>query len=483
MSEAQVKKTGSYFERGMEQYKQENYKASLPLFIQSREENPSSSLTAYYLGLNYIKLGNDQKAIEQFKDAVTYLPKMKEALIELIHCLYRSDELEEAKKWIAEAESEGIRQAQISFLKGLVLLKEKKFDAALELFQKAKILDPSLEQASQYQIGVIHLKREDLSRAEKAFNEVIDLQPASDLAQYADEYIDAVRKRQEALRPWKISYKTTWQYDDNVILQPENSSLASDITKQSDWRIIYDLKTEYTRRFEGPFRFKARYDFSYSKQNRLGYYNTMIHSANLQPTLYFKKSTLSFPASYSHTIVDDRSYLSNHSLEAVYNFTLGKVQMGQTYLRYDYKDYLWTSSLTEEDPDANELRSGLGWFLFYGKTRGFCNMRYRFNRNWTKGKNGEYTGNRIDALVLVPVLDKLDVWITGRVDFHDFVNTHTAFEIEREDELYTGSVFIAYKFYKEHEFQLQFTFTKNDSNISEYTYSQSIYSTGIQIEF
>jgi pentatricopeptide repeat protein len=155
---AQEKKPTPTLERGIGQYKHENYEEALLTLKKAREEDPESSLAAYYLGLTYKQMQDYNEAIPHLKDAIVYTPKIQGALMELIDCCYQLNRLEEALRWIEEAESEGIRPSQVAFMKGLVLLKQDKDEDAIAAFKRAKEMDAAMSQASNYQIGLAYLK-------------------------------------------------------------------------------------------------------------------------------------------------------------------------------------------------------------------------------------------------------------------------------------------------------------------------------------
>ncbi|MBN2121390.1 MAG: tetratricopeptide repeat protein [Candidatus Omnitrophica bacterium] len=481
--QAQDEKLNPILEQGIGQYKHENFEEALGLLKKAREEDPASTLAAYYLGLNYKKLQDYQLSIPNLRDAVTYSPKIKGALIELIDSLYQVGEYAEAQRWIVEAEKEGIRPAQTAFLKGLVLLKLEDASGAIASFEKAKELDNSMEQAANYQIGVTHLKARDFRYAREAFKAVVGLNPSSSMAEYANEYIDAIVKKEKALRPWKFSFGSCWQYDDNVVLKPSDQSLAANITGQEDSRQVYTGQIEYNHYFKDDFSLKGQYYFYYAKQNDLGFYDTISNTLVVQPSWNFEKSLLAFPLSYNHTIINDTSYLSNPSASAIYNFMIADSNMGQVYLAYSNKDYLWSPSMPDEDRDSNEASSGLGWYFFFAKKKGFFNLRYGFNREWTEGNNWEYFGNKINAALLIPLFEKLNLTISGGTFFQRFLSSHSIFNVYRRDNVYTASSLIAYKFLEDSEIQVQYTYVRDSSNISIYDYDRNIYSIGVQLKF
>jgi len=195
-------------EKAIGLYKHENYEEALPLLQDARAAEPTSTIAAYYLGLTLKQQQKHSDAIPYLRDAVTYTPKIKGALIELIDCLYQVGELTEAHKWIIEAENEGIRPAQIAFLKGLVLLKEGMALEAIDSFEQAKALDPTMEQPCDYQIAIAHMKTKDFSYARKAFEKVVTINPSTNIALYANEYIDILSRQAKGSRPLKFSLTT-----------------------------------------------------------------------------------------------------------------------------------------------------------------------------------------------------------------------------------------------------------------------------------
>ena len=478
-----AEKVNPILERGIGQYKHENYDEALLSLKKAREESPQSTLAAYYLGLTLKQTQNYKGAVPHLRDAVTFSPKIKGALIELIDCLYQLDELEEAKKWIEEAEKEGLRPAQIAFLKGLILLKDGDSQGAISAFEKAKELDKSMAQTSNYQIGIARLKSRAFGDAKLAFKEVIAQDPSSTAASLANEYISAITKAEEATKPLRLSFGAAWQYDDNVILKPSDTSLATDVTDKADSREVFTGKAELNHRFSDLVGISGQYLLYYAKQNDLGFYDLVSNTFAGQPSLYFKNGFLTFPFGYNHVLVNDKAYLSSPFASGVYNFMLGSSSMGQVSVKYQHRDYLWTPSTTDEDRDGNELGAGAGWYLFYAKNRGFLNIRYALNKDWTEGNNWTYLGNRATATVLVPVLDKLNFTVSGDMYLQDFENTHTVYIVRRKDTVWTISALLAYKFYKDSEIQLQYTHILDDSNISIYGYTRNIYSAGVEIKF
>lgn len=477
------KKLNPTIEKGIGLYKHENLDEALVVLKQARLEEPQSTLAAYYLGLTYKQMQDYNSATAHLRDAVTFTPKIKGALIELIDCLNQTGQLEEADKWIAEAEREGIRPAQIAFLKGLVLLKEDKSEEAIKSFTNAKELDVTMTQASDYQIATAYLKTGLYKNAKEVFQQLVLVDPNSTMADFANSYMEAITDRERAMKPFKASAAVYWQYDDNVVLDPGDSNVATNITDKADSREVTTAMAEYNYRFNDVFSLKGQYFFYWAKQNNLGFYDTLSNTFVLQPGITLKNGFLSFPVAYNLTRVNDKAYLSTPSVGGVYNFMVDNHNMGQAYLKYAYKDYMWGPSIPDEDRTGNDFGGGVGWYFFFMKNKGFLNLRYGLLKEWTDGINWENWENDVNATLLVPVVDKLTVTFSGNLSAQYYENSNSVFHVYRRDQVWTLSSLAAYKFYGDSEVQLQYTYVNDDSNIGMYSYTRNVYSVGVEIKF
>ena len=178
----------NFLEKGITEYKAENFEEALEILIKAREQEPRSPEAAYYLGLTYKQVGNYKETVVRFRDAIHLTPSVRDAYTELIEVLYATDQLKEAMDWVKRAEKEGVKPANISFLKGLILLKQGKTKGAIGAFNKAKELDSSLAQAADFQIAMAHAREKRYAEVKESLKAVISIDPASEVASFAREY-------------------------------------------------------------------------------------------------------------------------------------------------------------------------------------------------------------------------------------------------------------------------------------------------------
>lgn len=274
-----------------------------------------------------------------------------------------------------------------------------------------------------------------------------------------------------------------FQYDDNVILKPSDAAVASDIANEEDTREVLTFKGEYNKKFTERLGLNMQYSLYFAKQNDLGDYDVLSNSGIVMPALYFTNATFGVPVGYNRTIVGDKDYLSTISVNPLINFRLGTSQMGQLSGKYQNKNFLRSPIIADENRDSNEYGAGAAWYLFFAKNEGFFSLRYDFNFDDTKGNNWEYLGHKGSATLLVPIFEKLKASVIGEAFLQDFENTHTIYNIKREDKVYTVSTMLAYNFYKSAELQLSYTYIKDNSNITVYDYDRNIYSAGLEVKF
>jgi len=470
-------------EQGISYYKQENYDEALPLLQKARKEDPSSSLAAYYLGITYKKLQNYKEAKMHLIDAVSLTPKIKEALLELIETLYQLGETKEAQKYIAIAETEKIKEAQTAFLKGLILLKEGKNLEAVEAFKSAKQFDGSVSQAADYQIGLAYLKEKRFKEAKSVFKDVMVLDPNSNLADFSDEYVKAIKRKEEAEKPYRITAGAYGEYDTNVLLKPSDTTVAANITGEADWREVYTGLGEYRLKMTDRFSVTPQFSFYRAHENNIGILNVTSYTVTVTPNYNIDKGTIGLPVGYNYTDVGESKYLTTLSATPTLNYLLGKTNMAQATFKYQKNDFTRPAIIPDENRTSNFFAGGLGWYHFFAENKGFFGAHYELDKDDTKGSNWRFLGNRFDATVLYPFWEKFRASLAGEIFLQDFDKTNSVFGKERDDQVYTVSSMLAYNFWKAAELQFRYTFVKDRSNIKVYDYNRNIFGLGLEYKF
>ena len=466
-------------------FQHENYEEALTLFKALRTEQPQSSEVAYYLGMSYKRLQDFLAAQPHLESAVALEPVVKNAYLELIDLLYQCEKFDEAKKWIAVAEKESVNPAQTAFFKGLVLLKEGKDpQGAINSLEEAEKLNSSLAQTVKYQKGLAYVQLNKFKEAKGLFREIIAKDPTTDLAKFANEYISAITRRQETLKPFRGSIGYAVQYDDNVVFRPNDDTLTTSISEEDDWAHVYTAKGEYKFKIKENLSLKAGLSFYGLKHNKIGFYDIMSYDLPIQPTIYFKKAAIAFPVHYNYISVNERKYLGTVGLGNLNTLMLGKKQMAQLQLQYNIKDYQWAVTDPAEVKKGHEYLWALGWFYFFTKDReGLFNVRFAMNYDNAEGDNWKYHGNRLTFSSVVPLAKKLKWNFVADYFLQNFCKENSIYNKGRHDDVYTVLNLLAYEVFENTEVQLQHSFVYDGASIGEYKYKKNTYSAGLKYRF
>ena len=499
------------FEKGLKDFQEENYEEALEFFLGARKLEPTSTKVAFYLGLTYKIMENYKDAIPYFRDAVTYPPQVKEALVELIDSLYQIDNFDEAHKWIVVGEKEGIAPARIQFLKGLVLLKENKNTDAITAFEKAKELDKTVAQAADFQIANAYMKIGKLKDSQKRFKSLITLDPTSDLATYARDYERAVTDKIEAERPFRFNVSLGYKYDSNVNARPasgtvfDNPNNSSLVSGQEDTALNAAIRALYIApfSFNTPYNLSVQYTLFAERYTRRDDYNLAQQSVTVTPGYSFSKIAFTVPLLFGHINLQrekgddflnkldwwsDTRYLLTMGLTPTARYLINDKNILELTYGYMRNKYYNTTEITVV-PDPNEDRDGesnsgsLGWTYLFKEGTGLFTLKYTYTAMGTDGHNWSYDEDRFSLSFLYPLKKNLKFQYSSDAAFTKYKHDNTIFNITRRDDTFTNSIGLIYTLFKDTDIIGQYTYTRDNCNISTYDYDRSVASIGIEYRF
>ena len=471
---------------GISLYKAEKYDEAVNALLKARKEDPKSSTAAFFLGMAYKQLMDYETALAPLRDAVTLTPKIKEALIELIDVSVRLGKTDEANKWIAVAEQEGIQPANTAFLKGLVLTQEGKNKEAAASFEKAKSLDPKTAQASDIQIALSHLKDSELESARVSFQSAITADPQTDLAGFARQYLARVEETVAARKPFHFTLSLFGQYDDNMVLKPADESLATAVTDEGSFVTNAAFKTSYSPSIKGPWLFNAFYAISASlHQKHKKTHDSLINTISVTPGYNFGKYALNLSTTYTYAFVRNpgyEKYSGSLSAGPMMRIAVKNNQLLEVFAGYADNNYYQPVFMESEDRDSNGLSVYASWVWLFKKDT-FLNLRYQFLDQNAVGENWDNMSHSLSANVVIPASDDVSLQFSGEYTKKDFSNTHTMFDVKREDSIYNLSAGASWAFYKKASLIGQYTRVGNGSNIGIYDYTRNVYTLGLEYRF
>ncbi|MEE9543844.1 MAG: tetratricopeptide repeat protein [Thermodesulfobacteriota bacterium] len=463
-------------------YNEENYEEAIEALEKFRIERPSDALAAYYLGLAYKKTFDFENAIKNFKDALALDVTLTEALAELAEVSFQAGKDKEALKYIEQMEADGVEPAIAAFLHGMVSLRQQRYDSAIEYFERAESLDRSLSQSTKYQIGVAYLRKGDLQDAADILKEVIDLDPETNLAINALDYLRKKRERKKQDSKFGVYANIGFEYDSNVVLMPRDQPVAVGTAGGNDRVFIANLYADYAAISRGPVTVKGRYGLYLNRHDKNTQYDYTSHQFSILPTFKIGNNFLNIPMTQSFTLLDQKEYLNKFSIEPAYFHKLLKSYIAASF-RYSIKDFHEEIASSDDDRDARFYAVSLRWIKFLMDNQAMVDVKYEISREKTDGNNWSYNGHGVYASSTLPLAEKLKLSLAGELQAHRFDNTDTVFLKKRDDNYYALSAIISYGLIDEVSFQFSLKYILNKSNISAYDYNRSKVGMGLEYRY
>jgi len=501
----------SLLNEGIKQYQSENYEEAIETLEKARVKEPASSLAAFFLGMAYKQTMDYGKAAANLEDALKLKPYVKEALVEYVSILFQLDKLDEAKKWIKIAQEENIAPANIAFLEGTILSKERKYKEAIAAFEKAKSLDPNLAQTADYQIGLCYLNDRNYKNAQDRFKATASYDPKSDLAAYARQYLEAVDNSLFYTRPLRVTLGLSYGYDSNVISKPRQESLAGGAGNPGGDVFTPSVRIEYAPLLDGPWLFNAQYSSAINFNERYAHSrDSMANTLAVIPGYNFGRFSVSMLGSYTDfllrtdaDLVPDtnagyKHYADYFTVGPIVKVMLTDKQILEVFGGYDKKNY-YNQVFTSGDSmrDAEGFRAYVSWAWFF-LNNGFVNLRYEIGRELTNGRYWDNTANHLSASLVLPVLPDnvtrkigfMYLQLAGSFSAQDYTYPQPYADVDgttksnrREDRIYTGSAGLNWDITKNWSVILQYVHTQADCNIQVYEYTRNLYTIGLEFKF
>lgn len=484
-------------EEGIREYRQDRYEEAQDYFERARKQAPRSSVAAFYLGLTLKQMGNLREASTNYRDALTLTPPVLDAYTELIEVLLRLEELKEARVWIERARREKVKPGTVSFLEGLVSAREGKGGEAILAFRRAREEDKGLTQSADFQIAMIHAKERRFDKAKESLKAVMALDPGSDLAAFAREYETSLTRMIKAHRTWRPMLSVAYQYDDNVISKPSaavGNPVVDGLTGERDSSVAAIFGLTYNPLPRGPWGFMAQYQLYTNTYFKTHSHNLVNQTVSLAPSYTTSRAMANVAVSYSHVLVDSRSYLETASVRPALNYQLGPALIGQFSLGLAGRTMLRPVIDPNENRDGQIYSAGAGLVFLTFEGKGMMNVRYEITRDDPKGSNWVNTANRVALSALIPLADKVSLNISGEALIQDYSNIHTltgplappgfpAAPTKREDKIYSAQAGLKAGLYKDLSLNLNYSHTNAQSNIGVYDYRRNVYSLGLEYAF
>lgn len=476
------------FSKGMLSFNQGNYEEALQTFTRAADLKPDLAEIQYYLGLTHTQLENNKEAFKTFKKVISLDSTYPRVHYDLGVVYYRLGNYPAALKEFEAAEQQEPKRAMIYYFKAYILYLQNKFSESLPYFTKAGELDPSLKQTIHFFRGVAFLNLNRDEDSEQEFQTALNLDPTSELGKAAKRHLASIKEKKIIVpKKWSLNASLSYQYDDNVVLEPDETTSATRVSNEGDSRAVIFVDGEYRFIQKLPWLMGVRYSFYQSIHSRLHDYDLQNHQGTLFGSYQGRCGNIPYlfqlDYKYSNSLLNEKRYLESHGLTATLNLQWNSNLLTQIQYRFQDKDFHYSITHHSANRDGINNLVGITQYLFLFRNRGFLKVGYFYDNDSTGGSNWDYDGYRALAGLRFPFLCKTIVdmdfnYYQQEYDNHDYFFNHS-----RRDEEYTYNFSLYRNICKHFDAVFRYTRVDNGSNINFYDYDRNIYSLTLSLRF
>jgi len=400
------------YAKGIVEYGKGNYLEALDHFRVAVDLAPEDANAHFYLGLTQSRLGEFAAAIPHFEKALQLDPSLQHIHYPLGLAYFQEERYPEALVQFQGAEQFDPQNAAAQFYQGTTLSQLKRYGEALPHFERALQLDPAIALSAQYYRGLALFELERDTEARTAFEAARGADPESTIGQNAQRYLETLKAREQERRWWQVAGHVSLQYDDNVILEPNDIP----ISRQSDGRIILGLSGRVFPMRTPLWYVGAEYDFFQSLHFTLHDFDIRGHTFGLFGRLKLQPVTLRLTANYTITALDNARYSESFALlpsvtipQTDTLFALVSVQ----YRPENFFNEVLTDRASVRSRDGWSVRTGFDQFWLFNNKRAYARLGYHYETQRSEGSDWDYNGHEVSLGVQTPLWAGLTLDVNG----------------------------------------------------------------------
>ncbi|MBI5055464.1 MAG: hypothetical protein HZB61_02425 [Nitrospirae bacterium] len=339
------------------------------------------------------------------------------------------------------------------------------------------------EPRTNLELGIYYYNRGRDDEAREYFENTLKYGRDTEFAEDARGYLMLLAGTGKP-RPWSVNFSVGEQYDSNVVLGPEDGTLSSNVSRESDWRTVLYGKGKYNfykdRNIEG----SVAYSIYQSLHSRLNEFNVTQHLFELKgsylisPVLTLKGL---YSTEYAYVGWDDYDYAFSISPSLVISEGAGL----STEIEYKYKRTRFMDSDLFEDNSDRTGEDNIVGVIQNVPVNDFISAKagYYYNEDETAMTFWDYRGNRIFTELRFRFPAGIYAGLNGEYYNKRYKDSAKAADDNREDRIYTASVSASKVFMERYSVTAGEQYTRDDSNTEAYDYERWVTSLFLNVKF
>ena len=475
-----AQETGSaFYDQGIFAYEDGHYEAAEAAFRKALTSDPNSPSANHYLGKTYIKM-------ERFRDAEPLImkawkgdPDLPDLAFDRAFLYYKMEDYSKAAGLFQDVLKEEPARVLAGFYCGVCLYRNQQYQEANPYLLMAAENSPDLKVKAYYYSGLCFFY---MGQDALAANKMIYVKAnadSKDVRDNAARWIEKIQADKKERKPYKLQAKLAYEYDNNVPLEPtDQDDLYSD---EKDSMIIGSVAGEYNvfnqdsivigagiSRYQSWHMDLDEYDASDTALKIYGRYlaDPFTYGLQIRPSIYQ---------------LDGEDYLLSIQATPEVSYTIN--QQVSLWLSYTYSNNDYRKSVYDDrDSDNHELF--LDTVYTFDGDKGYVLGGIGYEYNDASEDAYDYSRLTVRAGGFFDLAYALRFGVLGTYSGKAYKDDDAIEDKKREDTRYNIAVSLSRELYYEWlEIVAEATYTKNDSNISDYEYKRQVVGIGLSAAF
>jgi tetratricopeptide (TPR) repeat protein len=473
---AAEEKGRAYYDFGVFAFEDGDYDDALGNLQKALELNPDYPLYLHYLGKIHLKLDQFEAAEQNLAAAYQADPEIAGLVYDLAMLHYRKEEFSKAAELFQSVADQEPENVLAFYFAGLSFYKTKKYSQAVEYLLKASEASSSIKTNGYYYAGISQFHLCDFDQATELLSYVVENADSEALRENARKWMKSVEKRQKALKPFTLLGRISRRYDDNVVLEPIDQDIYAN---EDDW-----LSTIY---LAGKYKFFKRHDLEagagYSHYQTLyddlSEYN--LTGSTLQFYVRYNVKPYLFDFSYfpSFYWLDNDGYLLRHRINPRVIWQVDdKTSFSLSYA------FMTNNHLQDADRLGHANEVSLDGYRLVQSIKGNIAASISYEDDSTRHRDRAF-GRLVTRVSLsAPISYELMLVLSGRFEDKSYKYVDSFYNERRQDTKHQATVSLSRKFYDDIvEVSADFSYSRNNSNISDYEYRRRVFSLTVSARF
>ena len=457
--------------RGLQFYNQEKFDQALSQFSQLLKQDPSNIEARYFKGLTFNKAEKFDEAVVTFKKVLELDSKYSGARLQLGIAHFNLKSNVEAIQEFEKVLKQKPQDANAHLYLGFTHQQMEKYEDSLIHFQTAMSLDPSLSQIALFQIGLAFSEMNEKEEAKLAMEMVLEEDSGTETARQAKLMLDYLGgKTPSSQKPWWVTAGMSLQYDDNVILETQDT-----VSEEGDLSLSYVFGLGTRLALSENSSFQISYDFYQSLWETLEQFDYQSH--------YFSTSTSyasgnwdgDLTYGFNYSLLDRNDFMAFHSITP----RLGFLPKPNLYTSLSYS-YSLKNFIADNIRDGDNHSWSLSQFLFFMENKAYAYLSYSLALEDTQDPEFDYLGHTASVGLKVPGPLKISTNLNYNYNFQNYKNITDSIGERRFDATHTAQLVLSRPIIDSLEVNVNVKRVMSNSNLTSVDFTQNVFTLGLE---